>query len=255
MLVILSPAKIVNFKPQTILREFTIPEFLDHSQLLMKELRKLKPKDIANLMKVNNSIAELNYHRYITWSTPFTTENAKQAVLAFNGEVYHGLMATTLTNSDFAFAQDHLRILSGLYGVLRPFDLIQPYRLEMGSKLKVPGAATIYKFWGDQLTLKLNSVLKTMKKPVLINLSSAEYSKVIQIKKLKAPVISMEFWEAKGGDYKTIVVYTKKARGMMARFVIKHRLSDPEDLKGFDEEGYMFNPRYSNDLKWVYTRN
>ena len=254
MIILLSPAKIVNLKPQKLLKQHTLPEFTERSTLLMHELRKLTPDGIANLMKINKDIAYLNYQRYINWHLPFTTENAKQAMLMFNGEVYHGLAATTFGDEDFMFAQDHLRILSGLYGILRPWDLVQPYRLEMGIKLATAEAPDLYKFWGSSLTDKLNDAFQKMKNPVLIHLASHEYAKAVQMKNLKARVIQIEFWEQKDNHYKTIVVYTKKARGMLSRFIIQHKLTDPQDLQGFDEEGYIFNPHYSRENHWVFTR-
>jgi cytoplasmic iron level regulating protein YaaA (DUF328/UPF0246 family) len=254
MLIVISPAKILNFKPQNTVQDYTMPEFIDRADILMKELRKLKPKDIAGLMKVNKSIAELNFQRFANWQLPFTPENSKQAVLAFNGEVYNGLKASTLNLADISFAQEHLRILSGLYGILRPLDLIQPYRLEMSIKLLTKGKKDLYKFWGSKITDSLNRSLKQMKKPYLINLASAAYFKSIHLKKLIAPVISIEFWENKNEEYKVIVVYTKKARGMMGRFAIQNEITNPQDLKAFDYDGYNFNPRFSTEWKWIFTR-
>jgi uncharacterized protein len=254
MLIVISPSKLVDFKPQILIREFTLPDFTDRSEILMNALRKLKPKDIANLMHVNPSIAALNFERYINWHLPFTPENAKQAILAFTGEVYHGLMASTFIERDFAFAQGHLRILSGLYGLLRPLDLIQPYRLEMGIKLETPKAPNLYKFWNNRITEKLNDTLKTGEQPYLINMASAEYFKAVNLKLLKATVINIEFLENKNGNYQPIVVYLKKARGMLSRFVIKNQLSDPQDMKAFDEDGYIFNQRLSKNNDWVFTR-
>ena len=254
MLVVISSAKTLNFKSQTLLNRHTQPCFIDQSEKLIDVLRKLKPKEIAELLSVNPSIAALNYERYAKWQLPFTTDNAKQSILAFKGEVYRGLKAWTLTSVDFDYAQDHLRMISGLYGLIRPFDLIQPYRLEMGIKLKTKTAPNLYKFWGDSVTEKLNKALKPMKNPVLINLASAEYFKVINTKLLAAPVIIPEFLDSKNGQYKSIVVYLKKARGMLSRFIIQNQLTDPEDIKGFDEEGYIFNSRLSRGNHWVFTR-
>ena len=254
MIILLSPAKILNLKPQNIIQKFTLPDFTDRSQILINELRKLTPDKVMELLTVNKAIADLNYLRYIQWHLPFKPGNAKQAVLMFNGEVYHGLMASTFTADDFVFAQKHLRILSGLYGILRPLDLIQPYRLEMGIKLATEKHPNIYKFWGDDITETLNESFRKMKKPLLIHMASHEYAKVINFKKLQAPVIKIEFWEQKDEKYKTIVIYTKKARGMLSRYIIKNKISNPEDIKGFNDEGYIFNPRYSKDNNWVFTR-
>jgi cytoplasmic iron level regulating protein YaaA (DUF328/UPF0246 family) len=254
MIIVISPAKHLNLKPQNKILNYTLPDFNDKASILMNELKKLNPKKIAELMKVNNSIADLNYQRFANWHLPFTSENAKQAVLTFNGEVYNGLKASTLNDSDISFAQDHLRILSGLYGILRPLDLIQPYRLEMSIKLATRGASNLYKFWGSKITDNLNKSLRPMKRPVLINLASAEYLKSVHLKRLIAPVISIEFWENKNEEYKVIVIYTKKARGMMSRFAIQNKITNPEELKAFDIDGYNFNAHYSTDWKWVFTR-
>lgn len=255
MLIIVSPAKNLDFKPQNLLNEYSLPEFTSQSEQLITALRKLTPKEIARLMEVNMSIAELNFQRYMAWQLPFTPDNAKQAILAFNGEVYRGLKAMTFRADDFKYAQEHFRVLSGLYGVLRPLDLIQPYRLEMGIKLETPGAENLYRFWGNRITEKLNEALTAMKKPVLVNLASSEYFKAINTKILNARVINIEFFENKNGNYRTIVVYTKKARGMMSRFILLNRLTEPDDMKAFDEEGYIFNPRLSKGDNWVFTRN
>lgn len=254
MLIVVSPAKNVDFKPQKLTNTFTLPDFTNKSEQLIAELRKLTPKQIAELMQVNPAIAELNFNRYAAWKLPFTPENAKQAILAFNGEVYRGLKARTFSEKDFIYAQGHFRILSGLYGILRPLDLIQPYRLEMGIKLVTPQAKDLYKFWGNLITEKLNEALKPMKKPLVVNLASAEYFKSVNQKLLAAPVLNIEFLENKNGEYKTIVVYTKKARGMLSRFILQHQLSDPDDIKAFDEDGYIYNPRLSKENNWIFTR-
>ena len=254
MLIIISPAKNLNFKPQSVLKEYTIPVFTERSAKLVDILRKKSPLEIARLMHISQDLADLNFQRYLQWNLPFTNQNAKQALLAFNGEVYNGLKASSFESEDFYFAQDHMRILSGLYGVLRPLDLIQSYRLEMGCKLVNPNGKDLYQFWGELVTQTLNEVLKEDKIPVLINLASAEYFKSIKPKKLKARIIHIEFLENKNNQYKTIVVYTKKARGMVSRFVIKNKLSDPEDLKAFDCDGYIYNERLSSSDNWIFTR-
>lgn len=254
MLIVISSSKILDFKPQAVLQCHTQPEFIERSALLMEALRRLRKKDIAELLKINPSIAALNFDRYVNWQTPFTPENAKQAILAFKGEVYRGLKAWTMPPVELEHAQDHLRIISGLYGLLRPFDLVQPYRLEMGIKLKTNEAPDLYKFWGDSITEKLNEALKPMKQPALINLASAEYFKVINKKKLVAPIITPEFLEGRHGEYKAIVVYLKKARGMLSRFIIRNQITDTEDIKGFDEEGYLYNPRLSKGNNLIFTR-
>ncbi len=255
MLIIISPAKILNTKPQELVSEYTIPDCLDKSQIVIDRARELSIEDLMDLSKVNHNIAKTNFDRFYNWSLPFTTENAKQAILTFNGEVYNGLDAKTLSQADFAYIQDHLRILSGVYGVLRPLDLMQPYRLEIGSKLAVGKASNLYKFWGDVITEKLNEALEKSGNPkVLVNLASGEYFKLVNKAKLNAQVIDVEFYETKNDKLKTIVVYTKKARGMMARFIVQNQIEDPELLQGFNEEGYWYSPQLSAEDKLVFVR-
>lgn len=255
MLIIISPAKILNLKPQNIVSAFTLPDMLDKSELVIERVRQLTAQDLAQLSDTNMSIAQTNFDRFYNWHLPFTTDNAKQAVLLFNGEVYNGLQAKTLSTEDFSYMQHHLRILSGLYGVLRPLDLMQAYRLEIGSKLNIGKAKNLYEFWGDLITQKLNEALDESGNPkVLINLASSEYFKSVNTKKLKAKVIDVEFYETKNDTLKTIVVYTKKARGMMARYIIQNCIENPEDLMGFDSEGYWYSPQLSTENKMVFTR-
>jgi uncharacterized protein len=254
MLVVISPAKILNFKPQKQINDFTIPDFLERSDLLIQTLRKLSPKDLAGLFNVSTDIAELNFQRFMNWNLPFTINNAKQAVLAFNGEVYRGLNASSLPIKDVAYAQNHLRILSGLYGILRPMDLIQPYRLEMGIKLATLKAKDLYRFWGNTITQKLIEAMQSSNSKVLVNLASKEYFKSVNTKILPFPVFHIEFRENKNGKYVPIVIYTKKARGLMSRFIMQNQLTDTEDLKAFDDDGYIFNPRLSTDNRLIFTR-
>ncbi|MDP4210215.1 MAG: peroxide stress protein YaaA [Bacteroidota bacterium] len=254
MIIVISPSKTLNFKPAPSEIPHTQPAYTSKSQELINTLRSFSPKDLASLFKVSSAIAELNFERYATWHLPFTPKNAKQSILAFKGEVYNGLKAETFDAADLAFAQDHLRILSGLYGLLRPLDLIQPYRLEMGTHLKTSKAKNLYLFWNHLITQNLNKELSTESKPVLINLASAEYFKAINTQLLKARVITPEFREHKNGKYEMIGVYAKKARGLMSRFTILNRLTDPEDLKAFDDEGYHFNPHLSQNDTWVFSR-
>ncbi|MDR3704715.1 MAG: peroxide stress protein YaaA [Paludibacteraceae bacterium] len=255
MLIILSPAKILNLKPQDIISDYTLPDMLNLAQQVVKQARQLDVEELMELSKINRSIAQTNHDRFYNWHLPFTPDNAKQAVLMFNGEVFNGLQARTLSNDDFAYLQNHLRILSGVYGVLRPLDLMQPYRLEIGSRFEVGKATNLYKFWGDRITDKLNEALAVSGEPkVLVNLASGEYFKSVNVKKLKARVIDVEFYETKNDTLKTIVVYTKKARGMMARYIVQHQIEDPELLKGFAAEGYWFSPQLSTEDKFVFTR-
>ena len=256
MIAILSPAKILNFAPQNFLTENTQPEFLKDAEILMNEIRQLSAFDISKLLSINSNLAHLNADRYFNWHLPFTTENAKQAVLVYNGEVFHGLDAKSFSAEDFIYLQSHLRILSGLYGVLRPLDLIQPYRLEISTKLDTEKGKDVYAFWGEKLTTSLNKALITSGKPkVVLNLSSGEYFKSINRNLLNARVIDFEFLESKNDRYKAIVVYIKKARGMMVRYVIENRIENVEDLKGFSADGYWFSERLSTENKFVFTRD
>ena len=254
MITIISPAKTLDFKYEVQINQNSLPDLLDDSKVLMKEMGKLNPKDIVRLMKVNDKIANLNFERNLSWRTPFTPDNAKQALLAFRGQVYIGLDAKTLTEDDLIFAQDNLRILSGLYGVLRPLDLIQAYRLEMGIALKNPIGKNLYEFWGTKIGESLNNELAKHKNNVLINLASNEYFKAIKPNTIKGEIITPIFKEAKGNGYKVITVYAKTARGLMSRFIIQNRIENPEEIKAFDTGGYLFNHDLSTEKEWVFTR-
>ncbi|SFV78873.1 UPF0246 protein YaaA [hydrothermal vent metagenome] len=207
--------------------------------------------DIASLMSISDKLSKLNFDRFQTFSTPFTLSNAKQALLAFKGDVYNGIDAQSLSLDDFEFAQGHLRMLSGLYGVIRPLDLIQPYRLEMGTKLKNSQGKNLYEFWGDQIS----QVLNEDESEVIINLASNEYFKGIDKKSINAKIVNIAFKELKNDTYKIIGIYAKRARGLMVNYMIKNRLTDPELLKGFNVEGYQFRQTMSDDLTWVFTRD
>lgn len=254
MLIILSPSKTLDFdlKPQTDV--FTQPQLLEQAAELASLLKEYTPSQLRKLMKINEKLADLNVQRYQDWHTPFGTDNAKQAVLVFKGEVYNGLNADLLTKDDLNYAQDHLRILSGLYGVLRPLDLMQPYRLEMGIKLKTKKGIDLYTYWGDQITEAINSTLDATGQKYLINLASDEYFKVLNKEKLKAEIVTPAFKDYKNGSYKFMTVYGKKARGMMARFILRKRLTDVEQIKLFEEDGYYFNEQMSEEKTWVFTR-
>ncbi|GAB3369838.1 peroxide stress protein YaaA [Spongiibacter taiwanensis] len=253
MLVVISPAKTLDFDTPPHIDQHTQPDFLKQSRQLIGELQQLNPEQISSLMSISGKLGELNHQRFMNWKTPFKPTNAKPAALAFRGDVYTGLDADSLTEDDFAFAQDHLRILSGLYGLLRPLDLIQPYRLEMGTRFQNTGGDNLYQFWGDRLTQALNKQLKEAG-PVLINLASKEYFSAVQPGKLNADVITPVFKDCKNGKYKIISFYAKKARGLMSAYIIKHRLTDPEGLKAFDSEGYYFSPEQSTAREWVFLR-
>jgi len=254
MLIIISPAKTLDFTALSQTDHFTQPELLSDSQLLIERARQLSALDIADLMKVSMKLAELNFERFKDWQTPFTPANAKQALLAFKGDVYTGLNATDFSEKDLDFAQGHLRILSGLYGLLRPLDLMQPYRLEMGRSLSNPRGKNLYQFWGDKITEAINHQLMNEEEPVLINLASNEYFKSVRPKKLAGRLITPNFKEFKNGQYKVIGVHAKKARGMMSRFIIKNRLTEVEALKSFTDMDYRYNPELSNERDWIFTR-
>jgi len=254
MLIVISPAKTLDYETPPKTKVFTIPDYLDHSQRLINRLRNFSSLDISDLMNVSAKIANLNFDRYESWKKPFTQKNAKQAILAFKGDVYTGLGAETFKADDFKFAQNHLRVLSGLYGLLRPLDLMQPYRLEMGTKLKTDEGKNLYEFWGADITDGINKQLKKIKSDILINLASNEYFKSVKPKELNAEIITPAFKEFKNGDYKMIGIYAKKARGLLSRYIIQNKLNDPEDIKSFSEEGYKFNKKLSKDNNWVFTR-
>lgn len=254
MIGILSPAKSVNFSEPAPTEVFSVPEFLSESEFLVTELRKYSQKRLMSLMSVSEKIAELNHGRYQQFNPPFTLENAKQAMYSFTGDVYRHMRMNTYDDESNAFAQKSLRILSGLYGYLRPLDLIQPYRLEMKTGLKTKKGKDLYKFWGSQLTDALKRDLDGDPTPTLINLASQEYSRVIDFKALGHPVITIHFKEVDDGKARTIAIFAKWARGMMMDHIIQNKLSDPEDLKRFNESNYKFSNEDSNDSQWVFTR-
>lgn len=254
MLIVISPAKTLDFETPSTTKKTTEPDFLDQSAALIKTLRQLSPADISGLMGISDKLGLLNFDRYRDWQRPFTADNAKQAILAFKGDVYTGLEAETFTAGDFTFAQKHLRILSGLYGLLRPLDLIQPYRLEMGTRLATDRGANLYEFWGDTITRAINEQLPSRGERVLVNLASNEYFKAVKPKVLEAQVITPVFKDWKNGQYKIISFFAKKARGMMSAYIIKNRLTDAEQIKCFDTAGYGYQPDLSNEREWVFTR-
>ena len=254
MLIFLSPAKSLDYKTPPHVSTFSQPAFLDRSQTLIDQLRALSPAEIANLMDLSDPLALLNFNRYAEWSQPFTPDNAKQAVLAFDGDVYDGLSAKTLSAADLDFAQQQVRILSGLYGILKPLDLMQPYRLEMGTKFVNRGGKDLYAFWGETLLDAINAELDAMPRPVVVNLASEEYFKAAVGRKLKGTLIQPVFEDWKNGKYKIISFFAKKARGLMTRYAVVNRLTAPEALKDFDSEGYAFAPEASDDKTWVFRR-
>lgn len=254
MLTVISPAKTLDFETASHIDKHTEPRFLEQSQQLINQLKKLSSQEIANLMKISDKLAGLNMARFQQWQTPFTEENAKQAILAFKGDVYTGLDAETLDEKGLEFAQQHLRILSGLYGVLRPLDLMQPYRLEMGTPFQNDAGRDLYSFWGDQIQTALEAE-SALSDGVLINLASNEYFKAVNAKKLKATIITPVFKDWKNGQYKMISFYAKKARGLMSRYIIDQQINSPEKLKQFDSEGYRYSEEMSQKNDWVFIRD
>ena len=254
MFFVLSPAKNLNEKDPSPVSSFTLPDLLPEAEILMQELRQLAPQQIAELMHVSDKIALLNAERNAAWHTPFTPENAKQAVFMFNGDVYEGIAADTLKPKQIDYLQQHVRLLSGLYGVLRPLDLMQPYRLEMGTAFANSHGKNLYEFWGDKITDLLNQTLKQADSDVLINLASQEYFKSVNTQKLNARLITPIFKDEKNGKYKIISFYAKRARGLMVRYAAEHGITEPEMLKNFDYEGYSFNEAASNEAEWVFMR-
>ena len=255
MLMVISPAKTLDFETPPTTERFTQPQYLDHSQELIAQLRELTPSQISELMHLSDKLAGLNAARFGSWTPAFTPSNAKQALLAFKGDVYTGLAADTLSETELDYAQQHLRMLSGLYGLLRPLDLMQPYRLEMGTKLANARGKDLYAFWGDRISEWLNEALCEQGDDVLLNLASNEYFCAVKRSALKARVIDTEFRDQKNGQYKIISFYAKKARGMMSRFVISERINDPKDLKQFDVQGYRYAKELSKPDKLVFLRD
>lgn len=254
MLLVISPAKNLDYESPVNTKQMSMPDFLDGSQQLINDLKKLAPQDVSKLMGISDKLGVLNYDRFQQWSTPFTRENARPAVLAFNGDVYAGLNASNFKADDYKFAQKHLRILSGLYGLLRPMDLMQPYRLEMGTRFATEKGKDLYEFWGESITKALNQQLKSLKSDVLVNLASNEYFKAVKPTLLNARVVTPVFKDWKGDKYKIISFYAKKARGLMCAFAIKNRTTQVDDLKGFDSEGYQYNEAMSSANEMVFTR-
>jgi len=254
MLIVLSPAKSLDYKTPVQVKTPTLPEFVSESAKLIADLQKLSPQDVAKLMGLSDQLAALNVGRYRDWSKKFTAENSKPAIYAFDGDVYDGFDVKTLNSKDVAFAQDHIRILSGLYGALKPLDLMQAYRLEMGTSFKNARGKDLYAFWGSRVTDSLKKVLEKQKKPVLLNLASEEYFKVLQPKELDCSVIAPVFQDAKDGKYKIISFYAKRARGLMARYVVENRITDPANLKGFNVDGYKYFAAESTLEKPIFRR-
>ncbi|WP_412971191.1 peroxide stress protein YaaA [Glaciecola sp. MF2-115] len=261
MLLVVSPAKNLDFESPLPIDEFTQPEMLNDAKKLVKTCKKLAPSDLASLMHISDKLSILNAERFSSFTTPFTPENARQSIFAFNGDVYAGLDAKSLSEDDVQFAQKHLRILSGLYGLLRPLDLMQPYRLEMGTKLENARGNSLYDFWGNSITKELNKASKAAieesshdSDEILINLASNEYFSSVKKKLLKATIITPHFKDEKNGKYKIISFYAKKARGLMARYIIENKITSASELKSFDSAGYVFSEAESTATDLVFKR-
>jgi len=252
MKIVISPAKSLDFDSTVPTDKYTIPQLLDETEKLNKVLKKKSPKQLSKIMSISEKLGELNWQRNQDWHLPFTVENARQAVYAFKGDVYLGLDTYTIPVEKIDQLQDKLRILSGQYGLLKPLDLMQAYRLEMGAKLKIGRKDNLYQFWGDTITNTLNNELQDDE--VFINLASNEYFKVVKLKLLKVPVITPVFKDYKNGQLKMISFFAKKARGMMVRYIIDNNLEKAEDLKGFDVDGYAFDANLSTGNELVFTR-
>ncbi|MCW3149955.1 peroxide stress protein YaaA [Stutzerimonas stutzeri] len=255
MLMVISPAKTLDYETPPVTQRSTQPEHLEHSQQLIDQLREFSPAQVSELMHLSDKLAALNVARFGSWTAKFTPENAKQALLAFKGDVYTGLAAEDFSEEDFDFAQQHLRMLSGLYGLLRPLDLMQPYRLEMGTKLANPRGKDLYAFWGERISEWLNAALQAQGDQILLNLASNEYFSAVKRKTLQARVIDVDFKDLKNGQYKIISFYAKKARGLMARYVIKERIQNPDRLRDFDYDGYRFSAADSTPDHLVFLRD
>lgn len=254
MIVVVSPAKTLYEKCPVQFDQYSEIDFLPESEKIIAVLKKKKPAQIAKLMDISPKLAELNYQRFQAWQPVFTPENSWQSVLMFNGDVYQGLKAETFSEIEFLVAQEKLRILSGLYGLLKPLDRIQPYRLEMGTNLPVARKKDLYDFWKTKITAKLNEELAQNDQKMLINLASNEYFSAVDAKKIKARIIIPAFKENKGGKYQMVSFFAKRARGLMSRFIIQSNISNPEEIKAFDLEGYYFNNQLSGENDWVFTR-
>lgn len=252
MKILISPAKSINFDANITYDKFTTPNLLGKSKELVKELKKFSAKDISELMNISENLSALNHKRYQDFSTPFTAKNAKPAIFIFNGDVYDPIDIESYNKQDFEFMQDSLRILSGLYGILKPLDLMQPYRLEMSTKLKNKQGKDLYEFWGEQLSDEINN--DTKKDEAIINLASNEYYKAIKPKKLKNKIIKIDFKEIKNGQPKTIGLMAKKARGEMVNYIIKNKIDKYEDLKKFNVNNYKFTPDLSSQELYTFTR-
>lgn len=255
MLAILSPAKTLDFQSPLATEQHTVPQFIKDSTSLIKTLRELEPADISSLMGISDKLASLNHGRYVQWSANFDERSgARASVLAFKGDVYLGLDAQTMSKRDFTWAQKRVRVLSGLHGLLRPLDRIHPYRLEMGTKLANARGSDLYEFWGGKVTQALNEALAEQRSKTLINLASNEYYRVVQPESIDGRIVTINFKEWRRDAYRFVSFSAKKARGLMARYMVDQRAEKPDDLRSFDVEGYAFNEELSSQNEWVFTR-
>ena len=255
MLILISPAKTLDYHSPLATQRYTQPVLLDHSQQLIDVARQLSAPQIKTLMGISDKLADLNATRFHDWQPDFTPDNARQAILAFKGDVYAGMQAETFSEDDFTFAQQHLRMLSGLYGVLRPLDLMQPYRLEMGIRLQNPKGSDLYQFWGETITTTLNEALAAQGDNIIVNLASDEYFRAVKPKLLAGEIVKPVFLDEKNGTFKVISFYAKKARGLMSRYIIENRLTTPDQLKAFDVDGYVFDEEGSQKNELVFKRS
>lgn len=254
MIILMNSSKTMDFETPAPIFKSSRPEFCDDSDILVRKLRRLSVKDISKLMGVSEKLAEVNVARYKRWRVSPSESASKPALLAFKGDIYAAMDVENYSMKEFNFAQKHLRILSGLYGILRPLDLIQPYRLEMATKLSTDRGNGLYQFWGNQLTHSLDGMLKQEKSGILINLASVEYMKAIKANQLQADVITPVFKEFRGDSYRVVAIYAKKARGLMSNHIIQNQMTRVEDLQSFNLDGYRFNSKLSSAKEWVYTR-
>lgn len=254
MILIISPAKKLDFDTPPNTNIHSQASFLSDTQELLSSLSQESPESLGKLMNISENLSQLNYERYQSFQFPFTPKNAKQALLAFQGDVYQSFETESYTDAEYEYAQKHLRILSGLYGVIKPLDLIQAYRLEMGTSYPNSRGKNLYEFWKEKITAYLNKALNEFEKPVLVNLASNEYFKAVDKKSLNATIITPAFKDERNGTYKSIFLYAKQARGAMCDFAIKHHITDPMDLKSFKSMGYQFNEELSTKGDWIFTR-
>jgi len=254
MFIVISPAKSLYDHSPIHFEKFSDPEFKDEAERIVSVIKKKKPAQLAKLMNISPKLATLNFQRYQDWSKNYTTENSWQAVLMFNGTVYQGMKAETFSADNLESAQQKLRILSGVYGLLKPLDRIQPYRLEMGINLSVSRKKNLYEFWKSKITSKLNQEMEKADQKILVNLASSEYFSAVDAKKLKARIITPSFKEVRVGQFQMISIFAKRARGLMSRFIILNNITDPEEMKAFNQEGYYFNNQLSKENNWVFIR-